>query len=221
MVNIAVSGHHATKDLPPPEDWPINVKIEIFAARVNDWGFDIARKLKDEQHGGYARLSIVLSYFEMMGKYETGYRKDIEDFKNQKSHRSSPDHFWKGVEAVGHFAKWPQQDITKLKDWLWRALRCGLYHSGMSRHGMWVSESLHEVYVFENEDDLFMAPNALVNLLSSHFDDYIAELRQASVEQKERGKRSNRLDKFEKRFDAEITDKVIERLARARSQTKC
>ena len=57
MVNIAVSGRHWTKDLPAPEVWSLDLKIEIFEARVKDWGFDIAHKMESEQHGGYARLS--------------------------------------------------------------------------------------------------------------------------------------------------------------------
>jgi hypothetical protein len=77
-----------------PKDITLDLKIDIFKERIEGWKLDIADQLingiKDEKgntitegnpHSGYAVLDIILSYFEMIAKYQAGYT----DWKSQDS----------------------------------------------------------------------------------------------------------------------------------------
>ncbi len=67
----AISQHYTDEMLGHP--LTTHEKILLFADRVNGWQLDVAeRLLRADGHAGFAALSIVLSYFEMIATYESG-----------------------------------------------------------------------------------------------------------------------------------------------------
>lgn len=71
-----------------PKNLTLDYKIDVFSARINGWKMDIADylingkiienkkgslKIEGNPNAGYATLDILLSYFEMIGKYQEGY----------------------------------------------------------------------------------------------------------------------------------------------------
>jgi len=120
--------------------WPLSLedKITIFLERTSGWQLDIAdhcingkRNSKGElladpiEQSGFAVLHIVLSYFEMVAKYQEGF------MTNGKS-----EHFFKkGVYSVfPHLKTVSSSMVDNLLNILYFGARCGLYHGGMTDH---------------------------------------------------------------------------------------
>ncbi|HUS83137.1 MAG TPA: hypothetical protein VM013_07805 [Dehalococcoidia bacterium] len=56
-----------------PDSLSLEDKIAIFSDGVRGWQLDVADKvLRQDRHSGFAALSIVISYFEMIARYEGG-----------------------------------------------------------------------------------------------------------------------------------------------------
>ncbi|MEW6351443.1 MAG: hypothetical protein AB1646_20515 [Thermodesulfobacteriota bacterium] len=180
------------------------MKISIFEDRINGWMLNIADALYAKiPHSGYAVLSIVLSYFEMIVHYRDGVTEDLEELeKGGKPPLGSAELFKKGAEWVMKDGGWPQgngDEVERFRDMLYHFLRCGLFHSGMAYHKVWVSKDLRQVYFFQG-DDLFIDPQLLTQALKNHFDDYIRDLRA--------GSNDVLIKNFEKRFDEAVMKKV-------------
>ena len=61
---------------------PIDSKIEVFRDRVQGWQIDIAEAIERIPHSGYAVISVLFSYFEMIEQYARGEssKNDSKDF---------------------------------------------------------------------------------------------------------------------------------------------
>ncbi len=197
---------HNSDDYPDPDSWDINLKIEIFEWRVKGWMLNVAKRLVlSDSAAGYAALSIVLSYFELVSLYYKGETKDlcgeetdllpIEDFKN-------------GFKLVVEQLTWPKPSHTTLKR-LYHYLRCGLYHDGMARWRVWVSRDLTEVYTV-GEGIITINPVLLVEDLGCHFGTYIRKLRKASNARTlgDPSPDETLLYNFEKRFKKEVVERA-------------
>jgi len=79
---FAISPKYTTLDF--PNGMTIENKIDIFADRINGWQIGIAQKIIQHQiqHSGFALLHIVFSYFEMIGKYLSGFSFFFQCEKN-------------------------------------------------------------------------------------------------------------------------------------------
>jgi len=204
-MTVWYSTQHNEHDTPLP--WNIEEKIRIFEDRVKNWTINKARQFRGDTDAGYAMLSLVLSYFEMIGLYLAGATEDIQAFlEKRRNNEPSRQRFEEGVRSVAeHFNGWPkQQELEKAIDRLYRALRCGLYHSGMARYGVWVEWSKPTAMRFAR-DELIISPEALVDNVYTHFDSYIETLLRPQTE-----KDSELRNHFEKRFDLDVTRKMEE-----------
>ena len=117
---FAISPKYTTIDF--PSGLTLENKIDIFADRIDGWQIGIAKKIiqHEIQHSGFALLQIVFSYFEMMGKYLSGYVGDRESKAN----------FHRGVKAT--FSEiGPEGEI--FLNTLYKSVRNGLYHLGMTK----------------------------------------------------------------------------------------
>lgn len=183
-----------------PEKLTVYHKIMIFYERVIGWQIDIANivanGIKDEtgkvlkceiKDSGYAVLNILLSYFEMIGKYNAGYLGEMT--RGTWQDNSSKKHFKEGVGMVfPEFKKYP---------WLPRKLytnvRCGLYHHGMTEGGIILTGESNLPIKPTDEEWLIINPHLLVLKLKDHFESYIEQIIN------DQNLRVN----FEKRFDYE------------------
>jgi hypothetical protein len=156
-------------------------KVAIFADRVRGWQLDIADRLqRDVQHSGFAVLSVVVSYFEMIAKYRDGF---VGTGKSEH-------YFTQGVEwvfpAIG-----PHGQVLKR---LYKAVRCGMYHSGITLHGVGITdEGDAALRSTQDGQNIMINPHQLVPALQDHFSRYVVTLQNALNE-------AERLN-FQKRFD--------------------
>ena len=173
-----------------PDMLTIDNKIQIFYERITGWQLDIADMVMNgikANNGtiivqivgsGFATLNIILSYFEMIGKYKYGYCNT----------NKSREYFAKGLEMV-----FPElvKSYQGLPDKMYYNIRCGLYHHGLTEGGIILKgEGLPPITPLEGEI-LLVNPHTLVLELKKHFEVFMEELKN------DKGLRSN----FEKRFD--------------------
>jgi hypothetical protein len=172
----------------------IDNKIQIFYERITGWQLDIADKvingIRDKDGvltaqivgSGFAALNIILSYFEMIGKYMDGFC-DIN---------KSQEYFVKGVESV-----FPE--LCKQSSWLPKKMyfniRCGLYHHGMTEEDIILKgEGLPPITIVDGKF-LIINPHTMVLELKNHFEYYMKQLKDDN----------NLKSNFEKRFDYDNT----------------
>ncbi len=175
----------------------IDEKITIFLDRTYGWQLDIAdqcingkkgvtgESVTPIQHSGFAVLHIVLSYFEMVAKYQDGF------MTNGKSEY----YFKQGVYSVFPQLKTGSSRIVdSLLDTLYFGARCGLYHGGMTDQRVIITSETAFPMVFDlAELRLKINPHFLVPALKTHLEDYGKQLQDPHNS----GLRRN----FEKRFD--------------------
>ena len=120
-MSIAISPRHTSDDF--PHGLKLEDKIEIFIARVEGWHLGPAKAMVEKQipHRAFALLLIISSYFEMIAKYRDGFAADGK----------SGYYFKAGLKEV-----FPQMSIPSnesVLDALYTKVRNGLYHAGMTR----------------------------------------------------------------------------------------
>jgi len=168
--------------------WPLNIdaKITMFLDRTRGWQLDIADQcLKEIKHSGFAVLSIVFSYFEMIAKYQDGY---VQDSKSKQ-------YFKEGVYSVfPDLRRHPMATVDKLLDLLYHGVRCGLFHTGITDPRIMLTGETNAAVIFKRQPPrLIINPHLLVPELKAHFERYERQLRQVS--------NSVLRKNFEKRFD--------------------
>lgn len=178
---FAISPKHTTLDF--PDGWTTNDKIDVFIARIDGWQIGIAKEIiqKGIPHRGFALLHIIFSYFEMLGKYLYGYLGDDR----------SGLYFRKGVKAT-----FPEigADEEALMDILYKSVRNGLYHIGMTKINVQLRDDIPGSIAFHAQKRLLaISPDRLVQDIDIRFHDYATELKDPSKTELRRN--------FESRFD--------------------
>lgn len=181
----------------------IDEKLQIFRERVIGWQLDVADRLingvkdengkilvKGDKDAGFAVLNILLSYFEMVGKYRDGYVGEIKKGKlvDDASHK----YFTDGINMV--FPEF-EKDFPWLPAKIYQNARCGLYHHGMTEEGIGLMGGDLPPITPLKDKGLIINPHALVLRLKEHFQIYMKQLE------------SNKDFKlnFEKRFNKDNT----------------
>jgi hypothetical protein len=200
--NIWLSPSYQDTDFPLPHS--LETKITLFEDRVLGWKLNIADQLINGsqekspiRHSGYATLDIVVSYFEMIAKYEDGF-----------TGRKSEEYFKKGVYSV--FPEFknippPAQNplapvgkvvslIDVVLDLMYEGIRCGLYHSGITNGKIFLTGEFKAPMSFELQNQILIVnPHLLVPKLKTHLQDYVARLRDVN--------NTDLRTKFERRYD--------------------
>jgi len=202
MRNIWLSPSYQDTDFPFPHS--LETKITLFEDRVLGWKLNIADQLINGgqeksaiKHSGYATLDIIVSYFEMIAKYEDGF-----------TGRKSEEYFKKGVYSVfPEFKNIPPPAQTPLSpvgnvvslidivlDLMYEGMRCGLYHSGITNGKIFLTGEIKTPMGFELQNQMLIVnPHLLVPKLKAHLNDYVARLRDVN--------NTNLRAKFEVRYD--------------------
>lgn len=177
---------HITSDELPNGPQTLDDKIRVFEDRVLGWQLDVAEQTLMISHSGFATLSIVASYFELIGKCieGPGRTKIVTNSKGKKETRNwgSGDYAKAGIKDV--YPELQKENPTLVEELLrvlYGDLRCGLYHQGVTGAGVVVSgsgEGTMELMESARGDlGVRIHPEFLVQDLKTHFQEYVARLR--------------------------------------------
>jgi len=202
MRNIWLSPSYQDTDFPLPHS--LETKITLFEDRVLGWQLDIADQIinggqekSSIRHSGYATLDIVVSYFEMIAKYEAGF-----------TGRESEKYFKYGVYSVfpefkhiSPSAQTPLSPVGKgvslidvVLDLMYEGIRCGLYHSGITNGKIFLTGEIETPMAFDLQHQMLIVnPHLLVPKLKAHLQNYVKRLRDTN--------NADLRAKFEVRYD--------------------
>jgi len=203
MMDLQLSPHYYEGNF----KWPLSLddKLTIFEDQIRGWSLDIADQMVNGITGPdgefvfipipqshFAALSIVLSYFEMIGIFKLGINGSKKAFK----------------AGVGDIFRQPSSTLSPMFEdiatILYKQARCGLYHVGQTGEqfvvGLFVEGILEfypdSPYNFKDSNNtkaLKLSVPSLIKMLKNHFELYIKDLRDSG---------NNDLRKrFEKSFD--------------------
>jgi len=177
----AISPHFTTTDF--PGKLTLDNKIDIFVDRVSGWQIGIATEIikHNIQHSGFAVLQIIMSYFETIGKYSSGYIGDHGSKVNFKigMKRTFPEIGAEEEEFLNSF----YEDV-----------RNGLYHIGLTKTNVGLFCDIPGSIGFnQKENKLVICPERLVEDIDIRFRSFTEDLR----DPKNEALRKN----FELRFD--------------------
>lgn len=157
-------------------------KLNVFHARMRGWKLIIADQMingyqtntgdtvSSIPEAGYAALDIMFTYFEPIGKYIEGYTGTGDSGK----------FFKKGVHSVFPDLT-SHSDASAVKfveDTLWKAVRCGIYHSGMTQGSVAITGEVDQPIVVPSDKKLLIInPHILVKALTDHLDAYVQQVR--------------------------------------------
>jgi hypothetical protein len=112
---------------------------------------------------GFAILSVIVSYFEMIAQFING-----EDSENK-----SKLFFVQGFQAV-----YPRTPLSEpvIKDKIYKQVRCGMYHGGMTKAGVHISRHFSEGFTVQGRE-IYINPAKVVEEIKQHFTGYMASLR--------------------------------------------
>jgi hypothetical protein len=188
-MKLAISPIHTIDDF--PEGFSIDDKIEIFIARVEGWQFGIAQSLieNDVPHRGFALLHIVVSQFEMVGKYRDGY---VDEGKSKYYFREGAKYIFK--KSLNEDEEFYNQIYTNVRN--------GMYHVGMTSSRVLLFDDIPgSVGYQQSTGAIVVSPDKFVQDLHIRFQDYASELRNPENETLRRN--------FEARFDYDNRETMI------------
>jgi hypothetical protein len=167
----AISPHFTTTDF--PGKLTLDNKIDIFVDRISGWQIGIAKEIikHNIQHSGYAVLQIIMSYFETIGKYSSGYIGDHGSKVNFKigMKRTFPEIGAEEEEFLNSF----YEDV-----------RNGLYHVGLTKTNVVLICDIPGSIGFHQErKQLAICPERLVEDIDIRFTVFSADLRDPKNEE--------------------------------------
>lgn len=189
MLGPTISASHV-QDPPTLDD-----KIRIFEDRVLGWQIDVAGAVINGtgatgpiEHSGYAAMSILISYPEMIQQHREG---DVSQGSSKATFRRGMADIFRSIDLQN------ADDVTAL-NLFYTSVRCGLYHNGMTKLGVLLSGDFdHPVAVDSSRRIVLVNPHRWPGVLQDHFRRFLSELRDPS----NMTLRTN----FESRFDVHLT----------------
>lgn len=140
----------------------LNDKIIIYERQVNDWFLNRATRFLRGDKNGFIILMICLSYLEGVEQYRRG----------QNSNGQSRVFFRNAVNRI-----YPNTYAAGDLDDLYTEARCGLFHNGMVRGKIIISERFQNPISFPDQDTIQINPRALLNDIKADFREYLANLK--------------------------------------------
>lgn len=140
----------------------INAKINIYEDRVNGWFLDIGRLLIPNVYSEFVILQIAISYIEG--------NQQLRDGKISTGHSETC--FAKAVQRI--FA--PDGVILEDAKILYREVRCGLFHQGMTSKRVLLSSAFSKA-MMHMDGGIYINPCLFFNRVVNDFHKYIHELK--------------------------------------------
>jgi len=187
---LCISKNYDTDDFPEYPNLTLEHKIDIFEDRVLGWHLEIAeymiiinedkicnRYSKIMQHNGFAVLSVIFNYFEMIAKYKD---PNIKGSKRL---------FRLGFEDV--YPKYKNTECAKI---IYKEGRNAMYHAGITGKGITICGGFKKSIEYnDNNKQIGINPHIMVRELKKHFLMYISKLRKSKPG-------NSIIKKFEKAF---------------------
>jgi hypothetical protein len=151
-------------------------RIDVYEDRVRGWLIDCGHILNKHEHAGFGVLQSGLAYFEGFAVFNRG-----EDSRNR-----SPEFFQAGLEAVFPDVCDLSAAIRKdFMDVMYRDGRCGLFHLGMARRRILLSDGEPVFRVSINQanesiDAIYIDRYGFMRKIDEHHTSYVARLRDSS-----------------------------------------
>jgi hypothetical protein len=178
----------------PSHTWPLDQKIDFFECRVEVWQLGVAVEMLKQieanappsiwSHAAYGLLSVIASYFEMIGK--------ILNAASASRNTSGSDfncgfcNVYPGLLAdpSGDYQDEAVPQVKELRD----LMRNGMYHLGFPKKNFLIHNSpqiradFQALVVQEVTGRVFlMNPHRVTRTLVNHFGKFITGLRQSSA----------------------------------------
>lgn len=179
MRTMYISPNHKEEEFSSP--LTLEDKIEIFRDRVDGWQLGIAdqcingkiantdQSILPIRDSGFAVLHIVMSYFEMIAKYEDGFTD-----KGKSCH-----YFKMGLASVFPSMQGWETDkfLDELTSILYDSVRCGLYHCGITNPLIVLTGDIENpIIVDRNLSKMIINPHLLIPHMRIHLQNYVIRL---------------------------------------------
>lgn len=191
---VAWSSKFTNKDFPANyDDWTVEDKIKLFEDQVLGWQLGIADDIINTNadlnpHAGFAVLSILMSYFERIGKYLEGYTGKSQSKK----------YFITGFTNV--FPELKNED--EVINLLYADVRCGMYHEAIIGGQIILTRNFNKpITVVRSSATPYIAidPHTLTKILISHFNEYVQKI---SAIEPDNALLENFLNRFDSKKDS-------------------
>jgi hypothetical protein len=149
--------------------------VDVYENRINGWLLCWAHEMNKHEHAGFASLQLAMAFFEGFAVFY--YGKD--------SNGKSPKFFDLGFRLVfPQMNQIPPKRAEGISKKLYHLGRCGLFHLGMVRTGVYLRDGNYEIDVhFDSNDEVKVISVdrcKFVQAISRRFDEYIKEIRDVS-----------------------------------------
>jgi len=145
-------------------------RVAIFEDRSVGWFFRVADTIASDGSAGYVILQIAASQIEAIQQFRKG-----ESSKNK-----SADFFVAGLMET--FAEAKPEHAPLLRNF-YHAVRCGLFHDGMTRTGVVISQGFEFAFAVVGDQanqQIQINPWRFIAAVRANLNDYVAKLRDPS-----------------------------------------
>lgn len=170
-----ISPHYTSASFPAPLN--LQNAITVFEDRIEVWQAGAAidmqnRKIPDR---GIAQLHVLTSYFEMIAQYVQGC--------TSKGHEE--DFFKFGfLEVFPELKQWPWEYTDRILKLMFDDVRCGLYHTGLTRSGIMLEADADSAFRYDPKTkEVSLDPDKLAAKIMCHMKEYVARLRNPANEE--------------------------------------
>jgi hypothetical protein len=136
----------------------LDTLIELYRDRVSGWFLDCVRQV--QHNGGFIMVMVAISYLEKNERYREGDKTgdDAGKFFKQALRRVFPE---------------LSKENAKL---FYEAVRCGLFHEGMTRRSVSISEDLPSALKADGRG-IVMNPRRFLDAVVADLESYVRRLR--------------------------------------------
>ncbi|NOS68759.1 MAG: hypothetical protein HOP33_02370 [Verrucomicrobia bacterium] len=155
--------------------------VDVYEDRIRGWLLTWAHELNKPEHAGFAALQLALAFFEGFAVFHDG----------EDSDGRSGAFFGRGFRLVfPQLDELPEKKAESIVKKLYRLGRCGLFHLGMVRAGVFLHDGDFEFEVgFDAADEaaaIYINRHLFVKAITTRFEQYITELRDKSNSERRR-----------------------------------
>jgi hypothetical protein len=155
------------------ENVTFDALVDVYEDRVSGWLLDWAHELNKHEHAGFAVLQIGLAYFEGFAVFYYG----------EDSDGNAKEFFKRGFRLVfqEELNKHSTQTAEDILERLYKFGRCGLFHLGMVRSGIFLEDGEYEFKVgFDDAGKvvaIYFDRYGFVKTVAASFAQYVQRLR--------------------------------------------
>lgn len=142
--------------------YDINDKILIYKRQVEGWFLNPATRLCHRKNNNFVVVMIATSYIEGVEQYRKG----------NLSNGQSRQYFTEGMKRIFKMQSIADSQISIL----YKHLRCGLFHNGMSGDAVVLNRTLKSAVNFSNPEIIAINPILFLDAVTKDFEQYVNEL---------------------------------------------